>query len=317
MCKAFSGICLRDKSVIWKFGVDSHTSLCEQNGLKDNSADPMLMEFFKFEITPKNNSYLNPNEWVFRVDEQREPAWLTPQHKEACFVAHKGWLRKLNKILVRKEIIHPFKLEPPKKITEKHVRLLRQWARVRASVRASVGARVWDNVWASVRASVGASVGDSVGDSVWARVWANVGDSVRARVWARVWANVRPCVGARVRASVGASVWDRVRASVGASVGDRVRASVGDSVWDNVWDSVGDSVWAYTGSFFNLPKWQHVKHAKGKYPFEPCVQLWECGLVPSFDGKTWRLHGGPKGAILFEISADKLAERKATESEGG
>jgi len=36
------------------------------------------------------------------------------------------------------------------------------------------------------------------------------------------------------------------------------------------------------------------------------VQLWELGLVPSFDGKVWRLHGGEKAAVLFEITAENL-----------
>jgi len=116
-----------------------------------------------------------------------------------------------------------------------------------------------------------------------------------ASVWARVWARV----GASVWDSVGASVGDRVWTSVGASVGDRVRARVWDSVWDSVgarvgasvWDSVGDSVWAYFGSLF--PIWD------GAYRFQPAVDLWRAGLTPSFDGKTWRLHAGPNGQIVY------------------
>jgi len=116
--------------------------------------------------------------------------------------------------------------------------------------------------------------------------------------WASVWASVGASVGASVWASVGASVWDSVGDSVGASVRDSVRASVGDSVWD--------SVWAYIGSFFNIPVWKYVKHPKGKYPYQPLVTLWNAGLVPSFDGTTWRLHGGPEAAILFSITAVEL-----------
>jgi len=92
--------------------------------------------------------------------------------------------------------------------------------------------------------------------------------------------------------------WDSVGASVRDSVRDSVRASVGDSVWD--------SVWAYIGSFFNIPVWKYVKHPKGKYPYQPLVTLWNAGLVPSFDGTTWRLHGGPEAAILFSITAVEL-----------
>ena len=109
----------------------------------------------------------------------------------------------------------------------------------------------------------------SVGDSVWASVWASVGASVGASVWASVWASVR------------------------ASVGDSVRASVGDSVWD----SVGASVWAYASGYFNI-KYNHDFSANNK--------LWDSGLVPSFDGTTWRLHSGKDAKIVYEITAKEL-----------
>ena len=124
----------------------------------------------------------------------------------------------------------------------------------------------WDSVVARVRASVLDSVLDSVGDWVWA--------SVRDSVWDSVWASVR----ASVWASVRDSVWD----SVGASVRGGVR----------------DSAIAYTLSFFNLDgKWQGFENVKGN-PFQSCIDLWEKGLVPSFDGKIWRLHS--KNGILYE-----------------
>ena len=86
-----------------------------------------------------------------------------------------------------------------------------------------------------------------------------------------------------------------------------IRASVRDSVWDSVRasvrDSVGDSVWAYTGSFFILPRdaWKYTENIKTEgYPFQCLVTLWEQGLVTSFDGKKWRLHGGKDAKILWE-----------------
>jgi hypothetical protein len=80
-----------------------------------------------------------------------------------------------------------------------------------------------------------------------------------------------------------ASVRDSVRASVGASVWDSVKASV----WASVWASVG----AYTCSFFDI---------RYEYDLSPVIKLWEHGLVPSFDGETWRLHAGPKAEIVYE-----------------
>ena len=79
--------------------------------------------------------------------------------------------------------------------------------------------------------------------------------------------------------------------------------------WDSVRDSVGysawDSVWAYASSFFNIPKWKYINHRKGENPFQPCIDLWHRGIVPSFDGTTWRLHGH-KGKILKEITKAEL-----------
>jgi len=174
---------------------------------------------------------------------------------------------KFNKIvrpLIIKPIIHPFQIDPPKTVTKKHLKLVTKWASVRASVGASVRASVGDSVRASVRASVGASVRDSV--------WASVRDSV----------------------------WASVRASVRASVGASVRASVGDSVGDSVWASVG----AYTSSFFDLPTWKYIKHPKGQNPYKPVIDLWNVGLVPSFDGKIWRLHS--KNGIVWQGTLDEI-----------
>ena len=219
MCKAFSCVIGRDKTVTWRFGTDSHEDLIEIAGYKDDTIDPEKIEFCRIEISPKNGSYLEPDEWVFKIDMDVTPAWWTLAHKRACEREHKKWKEQLDKVLVRKPIVHPFQITPPEKITDEHIQLVREWA------------------------SVGDSVWDSVVDSVWASVWA----------------------------SVGASVWA--------------------------------SVWAYAGTFFNIPRsgWNYTKNIPGEgYLFQPAVTLWELGLVPSFDGRTWRLHGGPDGRVLWE-----------------
>jgi len=155
--------------------------------------------------------------------------------------------------------IYPFKITPPK-ITEEHEKLV----------------VLWDSVWSSVWDSVWSSVGDSVRDSVRASVRASVGDSV----WDPVWSSVRD------------SVW--------SSVGDSVRESVWDSVWDPVWSSVRDSVWSYIGSLFpKIKKWKYIKHKRGVYPYQACVDLWKQGLVSSYDNEVWRLHGNEDAEILW------------------
>ena len=269
MCKAFSCIVDQAGKVTWKLGVDSHSYLATLGGYSDR----VLGEFAKIEIVPKNANYLNPDEWVYSVDESPVPNWCGLHEKELCLAAHKKWLKKLDKLIIHHPIIHPFNLTPPT-IGPKNIRLLKKWDSVR------------DSVGDSVRDSVRDSVGDSIWDSVWASFRDSIWDSVRDSVRDSVWASVRD------------SVWDSVR--------DSVWASVRDSVWDSVRDSVG----AYTGSFFRIPVWKYVKHSKGKYPYQPLVSLWNAGLVPSFDGTTWRLHGGPKAKVLFTITADKLKAYK-------
>lgn len=123
--------------------------------------------------------------------------------------------------------------------------------------------------------------------------WASVLASVRVSVGVSVGASVLASVGASVRASVGASV----EASVGDSVGDSVRASV----WDSVRASVWASVWAYISSFFALDEWKLNGKIVRENPFQPAIDLWEAGLVPSFDGKVWRLHAGKDAQIVYEM----------------
>ena len=106
-----------------------------------------------------------------------------------------------------------------------------------------------------------------------------------------------------VRASVRDAVWDLVGDSVGASVWNSVWASVRDLVRDLVWDSVWDLVWdlvgVYVSTFFDI---------QYEPDFSSAVKLWEVGLVPSFDGKVWRLLTGKDAKIIYEWTPDKECE---------
>jgi hypothetical protein len=251
MCIAFSGIVDFDAKVTWKLGVESHTDLAKLGGY----ADQQLGEFSKFEITPKNKNYLFPDEWIFQWNEDVLPSWCGTKHKEAALAAHKKWIKQLNKILVRKKVVHPFRdIAPPAKIERKHILLLKKW--------------------------------DSVGSSI----WVSVSDSVRGSIEDSIWVSVRILVRGAMRGSIWDSVWN----------------SIEDSIRVSVWDSV----YAYSGSFFKIPKWKNVEHIKGAYPFRPAVTLWNQGIVPSFDGITWRLHGGPKADVLFSITRTELKKYK-------
>ena len=120
-------------------GIDSHDELLEIAGLPDYTKDPAKIRFCRIEIAPKNGSYLEPDEWVSKIDMDITPTWWTLDHKKACLKSHKKWLKALDKILVRKPIVHPFAVVPPKDITEEHLVLLREWASVGSSVGSSVG----------------------------------------------------------------------------------------------------------------------------------------------------------------------------------
>jgi hypothetical protein len=145
------------------------------------------------------------------------------------------------------------------------------------------------------------------------------------------WDSVRYGVGDIVRSSIISSAWDGVMSVVWDSVwyssGDSVlnsvisrarwnaRYSVKSSIWDSVWNCVG----AYIGSMFpSINKWKYKTYEQGQYPFQQypfqsAVNLWYRGLVPSFDGKIWRLHSGEKAEIVWtepEIGWLKAREGK-------
>ena len=241
MCQAFSCLVLPDTTVVWQFGVDSHEELLKltEFKFKDDTADPNKMTFCRVEISPKNKNYLEPDKWALGID-QEKPMWWTSEHADAAEKAHKEWMKKLDKLLLKKPIIRPFRdITPPKKITKKHLDLLSAWV----------------NAWAGMRINI------------WNKMGAMVGASTRNSIWN----------------NVGISVWDRLGA--------------------NMAESVEDHIVAYTGSFFKFPSstWKYTKKIKIKgYPFQSAVDLWMMGLVLSFDGQTWRLHGGKNGKVLWE-----------------
>jgi len=200
-------------------GLDSHEKIKIHFRLKDDD------NYCPCEISPKNTDYLNPDKWVFRFDD-KIPDWWKKSHEKMSWEAFEEWKKQLDKILVKKPIIHPFRdIKPPEKITEKHIKLLMEWDSAR----------------------------DSVGTSVW------------------------------------------------------------DSVGTSVCDSVGDSVWAFIGSFFKLKRteWKYTEKIKTKgYPFESAVKLWNMGLVVSFDGTTYRIHGGKDAKVMYEITKKDLMKLK-------
>ena len=313
MCQAFSCLFMKNGEVLWKFGVDSHEDLVQAAKLQDDGRE---QTFVRVEITPRNQSYMRPDKWVYRVDQGNRPEWYRAEFaEEECRKAHAEWLKKLRAILPEQDIIDPFGVPPPNEITPAHLALLREWASIRDTVGNSVWGPAGDSVWASARDSAGNPIWPSVRDSVWASVRDSVWASVRDSAGNPIWPSVRDSVWASVGDSVGNSTWASVRDTVGNSVWGPVVDTVGDSAWASAWDSVGNpvwgpvvdtvwgSIWAYFGSLFRLPRsaWKYAEHIPGDgYPYQPAVDLWSQGLVPSYNGKEWRLHGGLDGRVLWE-----------------
>ena len=220
--------------------------------------------------------------------------------KSLALAAEESVGYKLAEALFPVNVLKIKRTNPP---TEEEIKWLKQWIAVRDSFQYS------DSMWSSVRNSVVDSVGDSiwdsmvdsVGNSIWDSVRIGVGDSVGNSVWDSVWISVRNSTAD----NVWSSVWSSVADSVGNSVWDSVRNSTADNVWSSVWSSVADSVWesiwAYASSLFpNITKWKYINHAEGENPFQPAINLWKNGLIPSFDGKSWRLHAGENAEVVWK-----------------
>jgi len=128
--------------------------------------------------------------------------------------------------------------------------------------------------WRNVRGSIGNSIWDNVRGSIEDSIWDNVGRCVWSSILGRAWDSLR----------------------------DRVKDSVRDGyTWNSIWDSVWDSVRAYISSLYpSIKTWKYIDHPEGENPFQPAITLWHRGFVPSFDGKTWRLHAGENAEVVWE-----------------
>jgi len=133
MCKAFSCIATRRK-VYWQLGIDSHEDLKDKFKLKDTDKNKLI----PIEISPKNNNYIDPDEWVFKFDDETHPPdWWKLSNEKMCFEVHKVWLKELNGKLYKNRIrnlIHPLKLPMVNQVNKSQIRLLKQWDSVWDSV---------------------------------------------------------------------------------------------------------------------------------------------------------------------------------------
>jgi hypothetical protein len=92
-------------------------------------------------------------------------------------------------------------------------------------------------------------------------------------------------------------IWsDNIGKSMKNNIYDRIRYAKSNyleanQIWNECHDTILDFVMFYADSMLDY-----------KYPFELdyIINLWNAGLVPSFDGTTWRLHSGSDADIVYE-----------------
>ena len=133
MCKAYSCLITKSKKVYWKTGIDSHDNLQSLFQRKDKELKDKVLPpkntFARVEITPDNSNYLNPDKWSLKVDEQVIPEWWNKTYEKPCFAGFEKWKKIVYGQIDLKMLqnpIHPFKVTPPKKITQKHIKLLKE-----------------------------------------------------------------------------------------------------------------------------------------------------------------------------------------------
>ena len=173
--------------------------------------------------------------------------------------------------------INPLKRKA--EVTREDIELLRSWNFVYQSVLSSIdgsvrslrGDLVEIDFFCSVYDSIEKLVGKEVYDLIW-RSLLSFADSATIKVW---------------NADNPRVLW--------------YMAPPNERHKNPVYDSFGASCYAYIGSLFpNIKKWQGIKHEEGKYPYQPAADLWRRGLVPSFDGSSWRLHSGKEAEVVYK-----------------
>lgn len=274
MCDWFSAITKGDGKLIY-FNEEHRRLIREKNlffpdGSLVDEADShsFIANFFGLDCDKVNKYEFRPLDRYHKIGQIN----VRDDRREARGKIERLDFRKLTPPeLILRPIYDPFK-KARKRITQKDMVLLEQWA----------------SVW-KLRKSPGRSPGWSLSkESVWCLIEDLVEYSVSRSVWESVWCLVGHSICRLIRCSVYYSTWNSPWSSV--------------PPWDSLWDSACRATRAYASSFFTLPQGKHPEHKPGKYLFQPAIDLWHRNLVPSFDGRIWRLHTGPDAHVVEEVS---------------
>ena len=121
--------------------------------------------------------------------------------------------------------------------------------------------------------------------------------------WSSSQNSVRRCVDHHLIDQVGSpvkdSVYDHLRRYLFMEIWNSVSKTIENK--DFVWDSILNGVIGYLESFFN------IEHS---VDIQSLNELWDMGLIPSFDENIWRLHTGKNANIVFTIKESDLSNFK-------
>lgn len=165
-----------------------------------------------------------------------------------------------------KLIVNPLMVKPPV-IDEKIVEITKKWARVRSFATKSIRTTIGESLGFATLEDVSAVVISSFGVTPYQQTLLN---------------------------SFRSTFFTRAPDDVTSNYSHR------DIVKYLVLPSVLDFIYGRVSGFFNSEEWEGIEHAPDENPFQPAIDLWEMGLIPSFDGVIWRLHGGRHAKILWE-----------------
>jgi hypothetical protein len=117
---------------------------------------------------------------------------------------------------------------------------------------------------------------------------------------------IEDAVGDGVITEVRLGVVERIWDDLSDKIRDRLEGQLAARSWNKVRDYLGDCLLAYIGGLFPNIKNRYGEKKLGANPWRPLLTLWYAGYVPSFDGKTWRLHAGKKAEVVFQFDKKEV-----------
>ena len=93
MCKTWSCIVSKEKTVYSHELSDSHEDIISKHNLKERSDSDLIQDWARVEICPKegNDIFSDIETWALNVDESIKPIWWSEEHEQVARYALKGF----------------------------------------------------------------------------------------------------------------------------------------------------------------------------------------------------------------------------------